>query len=139
MLPFLLLFLFSTAHLKFQQAKLLSEVGGAICLWIELSILSFCEIVQLLFEVIDILMYKLRRPRQKRREKRQQQDIELSNINRQRDQFPVKERGPDGMIYGRFGIPTRFSNEYRNSFNQLDEYTYIQTGIRINDNASGDM
>ncbi|KAL4236499.1 hypothetical protein ACF0H5_004885 [Mactra antiquata] len=48
------------AQIEIQQ--FLSDVGGAVGLWIGLSILSVCELIQLFVEIIDYALHRSRNP-----------------------------------------------------------------------------
>ena len=52
--------------LTFQEAQFLSDIGGAIGLWIGLSVLALCEIFQLIFELCDYGVHKLQKSQMKR-------------------------------------------------------------------------
>ena len=47
-----------SSHTSLQTAQFLSDVGGAIGLWIGLSILSMCEVFQLVVELCDYAAHK---------------------------------------------------------------------------------
>lgn len=55
-----------------ENSQFASDVGGAIGLWIGLSILSIFEIFQLIVEIIAYFMHRNKREEDKRRERRQQ-------------------------------------------------------------------
>ena len=57
--------------IRFQTTQFLSDVGGAIGLWIGLSVLAFCEIFQLIAELIGYGIHRVRKnqTREKRKEK----------------------------------------------------------------------
>ena len=73
--------------MRFQTTQFLSDVGGAIGLWIGLSVLAFCEIFQLIAELIDYGMHKLKKNQTRDRRK------EKERRRRRREQSKVPDRG----------------------------------------------
>lgn len=49
--------------------QFLSDIGGAIGLWIGLSILSLCELIQLFVELFDFAIHKTVKGRKQRKKK----------------------------------------------------------------------
>ena len=53
----------------FQPTQFLSDVGGAIGLWIGLSVLAFCEIFQLITELIGYGIHRVKKNQNRERKK----------------------------------------------------------------------
>lgn len=71
---------FQVSLFSFQIQQFLSDVGGAIGLWIGLSILSLCELVQLFVELFDYGIYKVTMETDKGRKQRRKARTNLSIV-----------------------------------------------------------
>ena len=92
-----------TAHFfSFQEAQFISDVGGAVGLWIGLSVLAFCEVFQLIFELLDYGVHILRKKQpngmlnEKEKQRRRKEKLRLGSSN--------NSSGPVPWPYNRFNI-----------------------------------
>ena len=69
------------------MAQFLSDVGGAVGLWIGLSVLSMCEIIQLVIELCDYAVHRTikRRRREQRRASKQLHGTHSSHETKSKD------------------------------------------------------
>ena len=85
----------------FQEAQFLSDVGGAIGLWIGLSILAICEIFQLIFELCDYGVHRIRKRQMKKREKERERN-QSRNRKRKFETVNFGISGSRSWPYGHF-------------------------------------
>ncbi|XP_052255006.1 amiloride-sensitive sodium channel subunit beta-like [Dreissena polymorpha] len=77
---------------EIEWQQFLSDVGGAIGLWIGLSILSLCEVAQLLVELCNFVASKAAGEYRRSRKHRRKQDHSTSSANDQRNNSDLSRR-----------------------------------------------
>ena len=73
----------------------MSDIGGAVGLWIGLSILSLCEVIQLIIEIIDLAVHRSCRAGKR--------NIQLDKQNRYRSDDDRENQSPDKRDRGTLG------------------------------------